>query len=396
MLHVHGRSFGSKGQRTHRFVAGTGKEREHSTREWLENLLCKSAENITPKHTSLPFIHVLSCEAKALAEEIKSGTSLWKSGWFILYSSSKISSTNSFGCSLEAMAGYLELCVSNEVQPDPLSLFFLTGLARGDCITLLGGDLQQPLTLHAPKSLEDLQPTNSVKLIEGSLPDKARLFIAGIELDCKARSLLPTPDDDDLKGQLLSARIERKDIYAVHTIAKKNPQLVNQLQSVGNLPLARAVNIPSEEMILCMLSLGANINATDREGDTVLFYAISNNTTDVLNLLLERGANPNCPNYQSVTPLIIAIENNKTKAAELLIKYGTDLSWTDEDDTALTLAVNKGQLSVVNCLLQHGADRRSGLSVELVQQARAAGREDIARVLEQALPKEPSWKNFTQ
>jgi hypothetical protein len=53
-----------------------------------------------------------------------------------------------------------------------------------------------------------------------------------------------------------------------------------------------------------------------------------------------------------------------------------------------------GQLSVVNCLLQHGADRRAGLSSELVQQARAAGREDIALVLEQALSQLPAWKNF--
>jgi ankyrin repeat protein len=294
------------------------------------------------------------------------------------------------------MAGYLELCVSNDVQPDPLTLFYLTGLARGDCITLLGGDLQQPLTLHAPKSAEELELTNSIKLMEGSPTDKARLLIAGIELDSKARTLLPKPDDDKLKGQLLSARMERKDIYAIYTLAKKNPQVINQLQSAGNLPLARAVNIPSEEMILCMLSLGANINATDCDSDTVLFNAISNNTTDVLKLLLERGANPNCPNYESVTPLLVAIENNKTKAAELLIRYDADITWVDEGDTALTLAVRKGQLSVVNCILRRGVDRRSGLSVELVQQARAAGREDIAGVLEQALPKEPTWKNSTQ
>jgi hypothetical protein len=37
-------------------------------------------------------------------DEIKPGTPLWKSGWFILYSSSKITSVNHFGASLEVMA----------------------------------------------------------------------------------------------------------------------------------------------------------------------------------------------------------------------------------------------------------------------------------------------------
>jgi ankyrin repeat protein len=142
-----------------------------------------------------------------------------------------------------------------------------------------------------------------------------------------------------------------------------------------------------------MLTLGANINATDSEGDSVLFNALSNDKADMVELLLKRGAHPNCLNHQSITPLLVAIENNKTQAAELLIHYGADLWWVDDEDTALSLAVNKGQLSVVKCLLEHGADRRAGLSEKLVLQARTAQREDIALLLEQALQKHPAWKN---
>ena len=391
MLNVHGRSNGSKGQRSHRFVAGSSERREFFTKQWLEKLLCPSAEAINSE--TIPFVHVLSCRSKALAEEIKPGTPLWKSGWFILYSSSKVTSVNHFGASLEVMASYLQLCESNDVQAHPLTLFYLAGLARGDCMTLLGGDLQQPLTLHAPKSQRDLERTESIKLCEGNTLDKARLLLAGIELSSHESSLLPDPNDDFLIAQLLATRIERGDMVAVKKIVKDNPKLLNHQQVVGTLPLATIVKNNDPEQMKWMLNQGANINATDSDGYSLLFFALEFQNTSMLEFLLSNGANPNCPNHESITPLIAAIANGRTKAAELLIKYGADLTWTDEGDTALTLAVSEGQLSVVSCILEHSTDRGTGLSAQLVQQARSNGQEEIARLLEQALQKRPAWKN---
>ena len=391
MLNVHGRSNGSKGQRSHRFVAGSSERREFFTKQWLEKLLCPSAEAINSE--TIPFVHVLSCRSKALAEEIKPGTPLWKSGWFILYSSSKVTSVNHFGASLEVMASYIQLCESNDVQAHPLTLFYLAGLARGDCMTLLGGDLQQPLTLHAPKSQRDLERTESIKLCEGNTLDKARLLLAGIELSSHESSLLPDPNDDFLIAQLLATRIERGDMVAVKKIVKDNPKLLNHQQVVGTLPLATIVKNNDPEQMKWMLNQGANINATDSDGYSLLFFALEFQNTSMLEFLLSNGANPNCPNHESITPLIAAIANGRTKAAELLIKYGADLTWTDEGDTALTLAVSEGQLSVVSCILEHSTDRGTGLSAQLVQQARSNGQEEIARLLEQALQKRPAWKN---
>ena len=391
MLNVHGRSNGSKGQRSHRFVAGSSERREFFTKQWLEKLLCPSAEAINSE--TIPFVHVLSCRSKALAEEIKPGTPLWKSGWFILYSSTKVTSVNHFGASLEVMASYLQLCESNDVQAHPLTLFYLAGLARGDCMTLLGGDLQQPLTLHAPKSQRDLERTESIKLCEGNTLDKARLLLAGIELSSHESSLLPDPNDDFLIAQLLATRIERGDMVAVKKIVKDNPKLLNHQQVVGTLPLATIVKNNDPEQMKWMLNQGANINATDSDGYSLLFFALEFQNTSMLEFLLSNGANPNCPNHESITPLIAAIANGRTKAAELLIKYGADLTWTDEGDTALTLAVSEGQLSVVSCILEHSTDRGTGLSAQLVQQARSNGQEEIARLLEQALQKRPAWKN---
>jgi len=393
MLNVHGDSTGSKGQRSHRFVAGPGKARMQSTRKWLEKLLCPSSETINSKIKTIPFVHVLSCRSKALAEEIKPGTPLWKSGWFILYSSSNFTSVNHFGSSLEVMASYLQLCESNDVQANPLTLFYLAGLARGDCMTLLGGDLQQPLTLHAPKSLRDLEHKQSIKLCEGSAPDKARLLLAGIELSSQESSLLPDPNDDYLIAQLLAARIERGDKIAVKKIVKDHPELLNRQQVVGTLPLLTIVNNNDLQQMKWMLSQGAKINAIDSAGDTLLVYALWQSDTVMLESLLSLGANPNGSTHLSMTPLINAILNDLTNAAELLIKYGADLTSTLVGETALTIAVREGQLSVVSCILERNTDPNTGLSAQLMEQARNNGQEDIALLLEQALQKRSVWEN---
>lgn len=393
MLNVHGFSTGSKGHRSYRFVAGTGRVRLQSARKWLEKLLCTSAESINSTSNALPFVHILSCRSKALAEDIKPGTPLWKSGWFILYSSSKIISVNHFGASLEVMASYLQLCESNDVQANSLTLFYLAGLARGDCMTLLGGDLQQPLTLHTPKSQRDLERMQSITICEGSPIDKARLLLAGIELNSQESSLLPDPNDDFLIAQLLVTRIERGDKIAVKKIVKDHPKLLNYPQVVGTLHLATIVKNNDPQQIEWMLSQGAKINATDSDGYSLLFYALEFQNASMLEFLLSNGANPNCPNHESITPLIVAIEHGRTKAAELLIKYGADLTWTDEGETALTLAVSEGQLSVVSCILKRSTDPSTGLSAQLVQQARTKGQAAIALLLEQALQKRPTWEN---
>ena len=396
LLHVHGNSIGVKGQRNHRFTSDTGTviESVNVTREWLENLLLhKSDASKSSPTKEKPFIHILSCEAKALADEIKPDTPLWQSGWFILYSSSKTTSLNHLGYSLEVTASYLELCKANDVRADPLTLFYLAGMARGDCLTLLGGDLQQPLTLHAPKSLHDLEHAHSIQLVDGGLLDKVRILLAGIELSREERSLLPSSNDEGLIVQLLAARVKREDTKAIKKIAKNNSKLLNRPQIVGTLPLSSVVENNNPFMLSWMLKQGANINATDIDGNTVLFNAISLNDTFMLKFLLEHKANPNCPNHEKVTPLFIAIDNDKTQAAELLIQYGADITYIDDGDTPLTLAVSKGQLSVVSCILQNCTDRRTGLSAQLVQQARLAEREDIALVLDQALQSLPAWKH---
>ena len=167
-------------------------------------------------------------------------------------------------------------------------------------------------------------------------------------------------------------------------IVKDNPKLLNHQQVVGTLPLATIVKNNDPEQMKWMLNQGAKINATDSDGYSLLFFALEFQNTSMLEFLLSNGANPNCPNHESITPLIAAIANGRTKAAELLIKNGADLTWTDEGDTALTLAVSEGQLSVVSCILEHSTDRGTGLSAQLVQQARSNGQEDIALLLEQA------------
>ncbi len=113
----------------------------------------------------------------------------------------------------------------------------------------------------------------------------------------------------------------------------------------------------------------------------------STETTPKFIYLYDKEIDPNSVKFCT------RIAKLSTQAAELLIQYGADITYIDDGDTPLTLAVSKGQLSVVSCILQHSTDHNTGLSAQLVQQARTAGREDIALVLDKALESLPVWKH---
>ena len=90
-----------------------------------------------------------------------------------------------------------------------------------------------------------------------------------------------------------------------------------------------------------LLSHGADPNATDRDGETALFWAAtiasySTRTTEVLRLLKQYGANLNHKDYHGYSALTYAVvrgavDEIRRKRVQLLLELGADPRIRDDD-----------------------------------------------------------------
>ncbi len=91
-----------------------------------------------------------------------------------------------------------------------------------------------------------------------------------------------------------------------------------------------------------------------------LLSAIKRGHIDIVDCLLKHGANPNDETWMT-SPMQMAIEMNRLDILKSLIEGGADLNrscgW--EDKTLVTIACERGNEEMVECLLQHIARIRS-------------------------------------
>jgi ankyrin repeat protein len=116
----------------------------------------------------------------------------------------------------------------------------------------------------------------------------------------------------------------------------------------------------------------SDVNALNREGNSLLYVAAEKNQIDKINFLLDNGADVNIRNERGVTPLNVACDKNALAAVQLLIDRGADVNTrTNRGNTPLscaasgkgctllnTVAFNKTYdfTNVAQILLENGAD----------------------------------------
>lgn len=118
--------------------------------------------------------------------------------------------------------------------------------------------------------------------------------------------------------------------------------------------------IGEEDNVRSLIQSGVDINAVDDDGDTALYYAVSNASQGVVELLLKHGANPNICGSNGV-PLRLAAGRGWTQIVRTLISSGARVDArstvaTTQGVTALMVAAGAGHVECVQILLMQGAD----------------------------------------
>ncbi len=133
--------------------------------------------------------------------------------------------------------------------------------------------------------------------------------------------------------------------------------------------LTQAVYGGHEEIVKLLLDAGANVNAKHRLGYTALFSSAGRSIPEmnpppgkplpvpaheIMTLLLARGADAKLIGRDGETALMKA---NTPAKIKLLVGHGAQLNAKDQQGrTALMYAVDRGEVDVVEALLQAGAD----------------------------------------
>jgi ankyrin repeat protein len=122
--------------------------------------------------------------------------------------------------------------------------------------------------------------------------------------------------------------------------------------------LLNAARSGNFNQILAILTQGANVDATDRDGTTALMFAAQQGYTEIVRVLIEAGANLNLPRKRyGLTALMLAASEARADVLQTLVAAGADVNAKNDDgSTALMIAAHKGHLMVVQILLGAGAD----------------------------------------
>ena len=97
-----------------------------------------------------------------------------------------------------------------------------------------------------------------------------------------------------------------------------------------------------------LLSQGANVNSTNKQGETPLHAAASANQSQVASLLIQKGANVNSTTTGGWTPLHTAARFKATQVLTLLMSKGANVNAMNADGRtpeALATAVNNVRMA---------------------------------------------------
>jgi uncharacterized protein len=129
------------------------------------------------------------------------------------------------------------------------------------------------------------------------------------------------------------------------------------LAAAPDTRLVDAAKSQDHAAILTLLSHRININATDPEGETALFWAAHWGDAEAVDALVRAGAKPNIASRYGLTPLWEAAQRGDAVIVGKLLKAGADVHTSNpHGETALLAAARSGNVEAVKLLLDRGSN----------------------------------------
>ncbi|MES2603616.1 MAG: ankyrin repeat domain-containing protein, partial [Pseudomonadota bacterium] len=136
---------------------------------------------------------------------------------------------------------------------------------------------------------------------------------------------------------------------------------VNAAESNGTTVLQWAVHNGDVALVEKLLKAGADVNAKNSYGASAMSEAALLGDAKLLTLLLKAGADPESMNADGQTALMVVARSNNLAAAEALLKAGADVNAMEQwrGQNAVIWAAGQSQPEMLQLLLKAGGDPNS-------------------------------------
>jgi cytohesin len=155
-----------------------------------------------------------------------------------------------------------------------------------------------------------------------------------------------------------AADAQDREIQRIKLLIQNSPDLINTAGNEGRYPpLIQAAMSDSLRVARYLLDNQANVNVTDRQGETALTTAAAGGHRAIVELLLSRSAEVNAKGLRGFTALHQAAKYGFQAVIETLLANHADVNASDDNGaTPLFLAAANGKLKSVQLLLDAGAN----------------------------------------
>jgi hypothetical protein len=134
---------------------------------------------------------------------------------------------------------------------------------------------------------------------------------------------------------------------------------VNAKNGAGKSVLMMLDNDATSDLLWELINAGAKVNAKDSEGNTPLMEAAGVNNVDLIRTLLEAGAKVNAANKQGRTALMAAASEGLVNNIRALILAGSEINAVDDEGkNALDYAMESDHAAVVRLLRSEGIQEK--------------------------------------
>ena len=223
--------------------------------------------------------------------------------------------------------------------------------------------LDQTLSIAPLRAEVTVEGTSAENVIAGSvavMPEDP-LVKAAMDDDLEAlRTVLLTSSDPNVRDKYTqSTALE----YAVRNGNREMMQVllwakadVNAKDKDGQTVLMMLSEKVTSEIVWDLINAGAKVNLRDNDGDTALITVAELNNVDALKVLLDAGAKVNGSNNDGETALMKAASNGLVNNVRALILAGADVNARDKRGrTALMHAISNHESAVARLLKAQGA-----------------------------------------